>query len=158
MELDDRVVVALGRAGRPTERAILQPGHAQQRAHGVHSRDVDAQSVAEATESHILPRQIDSEVHVGLQAPAGAAAIASRDAPELWLETCAGPRRCRGDQRVHLLREHVVRGDRGQLLSADSVKLAIGTFVSLAAAAFAACYFPARRALKIDPVIALRFE
>jgi ABC-type antimicrobial peptide transport system permease subunit len=28
----------------------------------------------------------------------------------------------------------------------------------LAAAAFMACYFPARRALKIDPIIALRFD
>ena len=34
----------------------------------------------------------------------------------------------------------------------------IGVTLLLAAAAFAACYFPARRALKIDPVIALRFE
>jgi predicted permease len=33
-----------------------------------------------------------------------------------------------------------------------------GVTFMLAAAAFAACYFPARRALKIDPVIALRFD
>ena len=33
-----------------------------------------------------------------------------------------------------------------------------GVTVLLAAAAFAACYFPARRAVKIDPVIALRFD
>jgi macrolide transport system ATP-binding/permease protein len=34
----------------------------------------------------------------------------------------------------------------------------IGVTLLLAAAAFAACYFPARRALNIDPVMALRFE
>ena len=34
----------------------------------------------------------------------------------------------------------------------------LGVTVLLAAAAFAACYFPARRTLKIDPIIALRFE
>jgi putative ABC transport system permease protein len=34
----------------------------------------------------------------------------------------------------------------------------IGVTSVLAAAAFIACYFPARRALKIDPVIALRFD
>ncbi len=34
----------------------------------------------------------------------------------------------------------------------------VGVTTVLAAAAFAACYFPARRALKIDPVIALRFD
>lgn len=34
----------------------------------------------------------------------------------------------------------------------------IGVTAVLAAAAFMACYFPARRALKIDPVIALRFD
>ena len=34
----------------------------------------------------------------------------------------------------------------------------IGVTSLLAAAAFAACYFPARRALNIDPVMALRFE
>jgi putative ABC transport system permease protein len=33
-----------------------------------------------------------------------------------------------------------------------------GVTLLLAAAALAACYFPARRALKIDPVIALRFD
>jgi ABC-type antimicrobial peptide transport system permease subunit len=34
----------------------------------------------------------------------------------------------------------------------------LGVTILLAAAAFAACYFPARRTLKIDPIIALRFE
>ena len=34
----------------------------------------------------------------------------------------------------------------------------IGVTSLLALAAFAACYFPARRALKINPVIALRTE
>ena len=34
----------------------------------------------------------------------------------------------------------------------------LGVTTLLAAAAFAACYFPARRALKIDPIIALRFD
>ena len=34
----------------------------------------------------------------------------------------------------------------------------LGVTLLLALAAFAACYFPARRALKIDPVIALRFD
>jgi ABC-type antimicrobial peptide transport system permease subunit len=33
-----------------------------------------------------------------------------------------------------------------------------GVTLLLATAALAACYFPARRALKIDPVIALRFD
>jgi ABC-type antimicrobial peptide transport system permease subunit len=33
-----------------------------------------------------------------------------------------------------------------------------GVTLLLSAAAFAACYFPARRVVKIDPVIALRFE
>ncbi|MEY2538382.1 MAG: hypothetical protein QOG67_2122 [Verrucomicrobiota bacterium] len=34
----------------------------------------------------------------------------------------------------------------------------LGVTALLAAAAFAACYFPARRVLKIDPIIALRFD
>ena len=34
----------------------------------------------------------------------------------------------------------------------------IGVTALLAVSAFAACYFPARRAVKIDPVSALRFE
>jgi ABC-type antimicrobial peptide transport system permease subunit len=34
----------------------------------------------------------------------------------------------------------------------------LGVTLLLASAAFAACYFPARRALKINPVSALRFD